>query len=365
MCKQIFSLIPFFLFLTLNLSAQIVAWNFDATDNTALAPTTLSNNLTESNISFGSGVTNLGNQSPGGGCGQAYTSDGYTTSASPGIDDYWEFTLTPVGSTMDITTIDFVARRGNNGPDDFSIRYSIDGYASDIGSGTGIANNTCSTSSIAITMAATGVPVTFRVYFFNASNTNGNLRLDNLSVSGVLLPITLTSFEAKPTATTAILNFTTASERDNAYFSIERSNDGATFSEIGRVTGSGTTIEKQDYIYTDAQPFKGINYYRLKQVDFDGKFTFSNVVNVKFGKAGTVVIFPTPASETVTVRLKESLATDAPWQIMDMTGRILSEGIFAAEQLDYSIPVSTFTQGAYVLRVTADQVVLTQQFRKQ
>jgi Secretion system C-terminal sorting domain len=363
MNKQIFFLIPLFLFLTFNLSAQLAAWNFNALDNTALAPTTGSGNLTESNISFGTSVTNLGNQGSGNGCGQSYISDGYTTNPSPDLNGYWAFTLTPVGATMDIATIELVVQSDNSGPDQFIIRYSLDSYTSDLGSG--VVTNTCVTLSVPISMAPTGAPVTFRIYFFNANTSNGDLRIDNLSASGILLPITLTSFSAKPTATTAILNFSTATERNNDYFSIERSKDGATFTEIGRVAGNGTTFEKQDYIYTDASPSKGINYYRLKQVDFDGAFTYSGVVSVTIGRGGTFVVSPSPAADQLKVRFEEATTEAGRYEMYDHIGRLVQTGEVAAESIELNLAVNTLTAGTYILRMTNGRETVAEQFYKQ
>lgn len=179
------------------------------------------------------------------------------------------------------------------------------------------------------------------------------------------LPIELLSFNAIKQSTHTLLSFATASERNNERFEIERSADGRTYQVIGAVKGAGNAQTQNNYTFTDEHPLRGINYYRLRQVDFDGASALSQVVSVTFGKAGNVVLYPTPASETMHVRFDEAFTTDANWQIVDLTGRILNEGIFAAEQVEFRIPVASLTQGAYILRVTANNEVVTQQFRKQ
>jgi hypothetical protein len=102
----------------------------------------------------------------------------------------------------------------------------------------------------------------------------------------------------------------------------------------------------------------------LKQVDFDGQFSYSPVVSVVFGKVGNVVLYPTPTTSTMNVRLEEAFQTEANWQVIDLMGRIVTAGIFPAEQTDMQIPVGTLSEGNYVLRITAGQEVITQKFRK-
>lgn len=179
------------------------------------------------------------------------------------------------------------------------------------------------------------------------------------------LPIELLSFNAQKQTNSTLLSFSTASERNNERFEIERSADGRRFEVIGTVKGAGDSQETLHYQFSDLQPLRGLNYYRLKQVDTDGAFSYSPVVSVQFGTTNGLSVFPTPATETMNVRLETSLSSDAPWQVIDMGGRVLLNGLFEAEQQDFQIPVSTLNAGAYVLRITAGNGVLTQQFRKQ
>lgn len=85
------------------------------------------------------------------------------------------------------------------------------------------------------------------------------------------LPVTLTSFIVKPDGDAALVQWETASEKNNDYFLVERSNDDENFEVVGRVMGSGTTTNPRKYEYKDLSPVNGISYYRLKQVDYDGK----------------------------------------------------------------------------------------------
>ena len=96
------------------------------------------------------------------------------------------------------------------------------------------------------------------------------------------LPVSLTTFTAKANkAGTVNLAWSTASEKDNAYFEVTRSTDGVNFNKIGQVAGNGTSNATNNYSYTDSKPVNGTNYYRLTQVDNDGKSAQSKVASAK------------------------------------------------------------------------------------
>jgi hypothetical protein len=105
------------------------------------------------------------------------------------------------------------------------------------------------------------------------------------SATGIVpLPITLVSFEAEPYQNDILTNWKTSAEINNDYFTVERSQDGVTFIPIGRVEGAGNSDYELNYTYIDKEYENGINYYRLKQTDFDGKETYSEIVSVDFYK---------------------------------------------------------------------------------
>ncbi len=195
--------------------------------------------------------------------------------------------------------------------------------------------------------------------------TTGTLRYDMVTVRyASALPVSLVEFNAQSTGKEAMLRFITATEKNNDRFEIERSTDGRTYEQIGTVKGAGNSNTTQTYTFEDKAPNAGTNYYRLRQVDFDGQFAHSPVRSVVFGSTKNIVLFPTPVTESMNVQLDQPYADDAQWQVLDMTGRVVSEGVFAAEQVQFAIPVATLTEGAYVLRITAGNEVVAKQFRK-
>jgi len=102
-----------------------------------------------------------------------------------------------------------------------------------------------------------------------------------LNSGNCVLPIELLSFDARLRGKFVDLSWITHSETNNDFFSVERSTDGLRFESIGKEKGAGTTHEARQYGFTDEQPSSGINYYRLKQTDFDGQYTYSNVLSIQ------------------------------------------------------------------------------------
>ncbi len=97
---------------------------------------------------------------------------------------------------------------------------------------------------------------------------------------GTILPVRLIGFDAKIQSGSVLLKWSTASEENNDRFVIERSDESQQFQAIGTVSGVGNSTTTQYYSYTDRAPLKGINFYRLRQVDADDKFSFSQVKRV-------------------------------------------------------------------------------------
>jgi Secretion system C-terminal sorting domain len=199
----------------------------------------------------------------------------------------------------------------------------------------------------------------------NASANDHGLSIDNFTISSVVLPIQLTSLDCISKPKSNLLTFSTATETNNAHFSIERSSDGRIFTEIGTVRGAGNSTTEQRYTYTDERPLQGINYYRLKQVDFDGQFSYSPVRSVVFGRKGSVTVSPSPASDRVVIVLDEAAAENGDWQVFDAAGRVVQSGAWQAENERLDLDVATFPEGMYTFRLTAGQQTQVKQFRKQ
>src|SRR5690606_33601845 len=133
----------------------------------------------------------------------------------------------------------------------------------------------------------------FRLYSWGYTSTAGSFALglsesnseDVLTITGTVvntLPVTLTKFEAIKSNSSVKLNWQTASEQSNSHFEMLKSSDGKGWNLLTTVSGAGNSTTRINYQYVDNHPFSGINYYQLKQVDFDGKSDLSKVASVNF-----------------------------------------------------------------------------------
>ena len=164
------------------------------------------------------------------------------------------------------------------------------------------------------------------------------------------LPVELTSFEAVLVNTNkVILRWTTASEENNKHFIVERSIDGKDFEPIGVVTGNGTTSLVNSYMLEDADPFYGHNYYRLKQVDFDGQYEFSHVetVIISGDELPELVLYPNPVQTRTTLRVVTPFENDTTIEIVNTSGNVvksitIEEGVFSKQ-----IDLSGYASGMY------------------
>ena len=120
------------------------------------------------------------------------------------------------------------------------------------------------------------------------------------------LPIELLSFDAKANNDYVNIAWTTLSETNNDYFTVEKSKDVNTFEMVINTAGAGNSNTLLNYSAKDNEPFSGVSYYRLKQTDFDGKFSYSDIVKVDFEKSIDVTIYPNPFSTYAAITINDA-----------------------------------------------------------
>lgn len=167
-----------------------------------------------------------------------------------------------------------------------------------------------------------------------------------LPVFEALLPVDWLSVAATPQDKTILVQWATVSETDNDYFTVERSTDnGATFAAIGRVVPN----ESGQYDLTDASPYAGLNHYRVRQTDFDGEVSFSEVVTASLAGEALWSLSPNPVVDMLTVRFPETdNAKVNNLQVLDLSGR----EVMRVDQLEAGgrLSVSSLPPGVYLLR---------------
>jgi len=174
--------------------------------------------------------------------------------------------------------------------------------------------------------------------------------------TNLVLPIELLNFDAQPKGEGVYCTWSTASEINNDYFDVERSIDGKEFEAIGRVKGfgHGTSSEIRKYSLMDYDHCEGIRYYRLKQVDIDGLYSYSDVVAVKcLLNKDFINVYPNPAKTTVFSTFYETKIGTVKLQWLDMVGKIVKEEIHTVEKGYNTVQsdVSDLSQGIYFLRI--------------
>jgi hypothetical protein len=197
-----------------------------------------------------------------------------------------------------------------------------------------------------------------------AAPTSGNIgALESVSLVAAPMPVVLTEFTAVRTGSAARLNWRTASEEGNAYFNVEYSLDGNTFTTLGRVLGQGTSTQAHSYTYTDANLASypaGLVYYRLRQVDTDGKTTYSPVrtlASLGAEKSSTLSlqVYPNPAPTTALVVVKATAGTLA--QLLDVRGQLVASAPVASDGTA-GLPTTGLAAGLYIVRCGAQNTKL-------
>jgi len=143
-------------------------------------------------------------------------------------------------------------------------------------------------------------------YGVNSTYTNYANRFEPQCAGAcIVLPITLTQFDGTPKDDLNDLYWSTASEINNDNFILENSTDGKNFNELSKIKGAGNSNTLKYYNYIHYTP-NDIEYYRLKQVDFNGKYSYSKIIAVRAIKEQEINIFPNPSKENFTFEIRES-----------------------------------------------------------
>ncbi|MDO7854202.1 T9SS type A sorting domain-containing protein [Hymenobacter convexus] len=177
---------------------------------------------------------------------------------------------------------------------------------------------------------------------------NASVSVDIFAAYGTItpLPVELVTFQGKASTAGVSLTWNTASERNNDHFVVERTNGASdVFYAIGQVKGAGSSNQSHQYRFVDAAP-KPMSYYRLRQVDADGKETFSPIVVVKSDiKTTELAAYPSPAAEMLTV----AGAAGTSFGVFNQFGQKVQEAKVTLE-LGQQLDVRSLPNGVYFLR---------------
>jgi hypothetical protein len=181
---------------------------------------------------------------------------------------------------------------------------------------------------------------------------------------GAALPVTLVSFSGRYTNNAVVLNWETKGELNNSGFEIQTAastniNEQNAWQTIGFVTGNGTTTSPHSYSFTDDAKRYGIQYYRLKQLDYDKKFEYSNSISIKMPESDYIAISPNPVHAATTISFAQPISTEIVLELVDAAGKLVqTETISPYGQLHVNFQlVENLSAGLYILKVNTNNTV--------
>lgn len=249
---------------------------------------------------------------------------------------------------------------------------------------TGIADVTDVTQLVLTKRTNTSAPWVFDGTHVTGSGSNAAPILSRTGMSGfsefgiggtfaVLLPVNLLSFSGEQTGNVNQLYWTTASEQNNQGFEVQRSQNGTDYTVLGFVNSrasNGNSGINLDYSYTDGNPAGTVQYYRLRQVDRDGRSKFSNVIQIKGKQAARLTIssvYPNPARNEITLSITSPVRSTVTVSIINMNGQTMGQQTIAIGTGSNSLPVniSNLPAGYYMFKLTSEHGSAVTRFVKQ
>ena len=164
-----------------------------------------------------------------------------------------------------------------------------------------------------------------------------------------VLPVTGLEFNATKQNSNAVLNWKTTSETNSVGFQVERSSDAVNYDSIGFVQGRGVNGNGATYRFLDNAALNGTSYYRLKQKDISGVFTYSSVKSLDFEKAASFTIYPNPVQNILYIKSTVVLR-NATIQIFDVSGKMIRTMSLAGTGI-LQVPVDNLSSGIYHAKI--------------
>lgn len=187
------------------------------------------------------------------------------------------------------------------------------------------------------------------LHFVSKDVADLDIRLLTLVNAQSALPVTLVAFDAEKEGRSVRLSWKTSLETNSDFFEIQRSRDAKNWKGLDRVQAAGESSQQATYGYTDAEPMAGTGYYRLKMVDRDGTFAFSQIRKVACDGAD-LVVFPNPAGDRLEMDVKDwSKVTKV--SVLNAAGGVVKETAGARGAKEKHILLTGFQPGSYILQI--------------
>jgi hypothetical protein len=237
--------------------------------------------------------------------------------------------------------------------------------------------------------ASQPVPTTETVIYIDSSPQNSNIPQNRvftptpgstypsgsnpslpICTSATALPVGLVGFDAKRNQKAVNLSWQTSTEVNSSVFEVERSTDAEGYKRIGVVRAAGNSNTQLNYRLTDNEPANGNNYYRLKIIDQDGSYEYSDVRHITFGNQNMTILaaYPNPATQQITFNVAAPQGYKAATlRILDATGRVVATQDITADIADGYVEynLSQLSQGVYLAEITSEKQAVRTTFVKQ
>ena len=253
--------------------------------------------------------------------------------SSNAVKKTWKITANNPATSVLILNLQWNA--GDELPS-FTRANSYISYINNIGKWIPAANSTAAAGSSPYVQTLTGVVL------------NSNFNSFGVASSGTL-PISLMSFTGVKKSSSVELNWKTASEINAKEFQVERMDNGGNFVQIGSVKAAGNTNKLTAYSFVDFTASKqAIRYYRLKMVDFDGKYKYSNTIKIADENSSVdIVVYPNPSTDKISIANSNLNFAAVSYKVMNLTGDVVKVGTASVNEIN----VSDLAAGMYMLSV--------------
>lgn len=175
---------------------------------------------------------------------------------------------------------------------------------------------------------------------------------NRLKVNFTSLPVELVDFEAFPDKEEIRLEWSTATEYNSAGFDIQKSENGIDWKYLDFVPGLGNAHDLSTYHYVDSRPHWGLNYYRLKQIDFDGTYQYSKVIAAECNPSQTgVAVFPNPSTGMINIKIDQPIDQKVRLELRDHLGKRVWERVLEQDNSHSSYAIHLREKGLYFLSI--------------
>jgi hypothetical protein len=171
----------------------------------------------------------------------------------------------------------------------------------------------------------------------------------DVRIDTVQVPIELLYFKASLINDYTNLDWETSAEINNDYFIVEKSKDANNWEFISLIDGAGNSNTILSYNLKDFNPYNGTNYYRLKQVDFDGKFKYFDIKSIYLQKSYEISFYPNPCYGSLNIKC--DVENNENLEIYNTNGQLVSKSILSKEDQIHTVNLSFLEKGSYIIKI--------------